>query len=71
MAKTPSYEMLAAIAGLTGRKPPIVNIPRIPLYPLAYAAETLARITGNEPFLTVDALKMASHHCSSLRPKPS
>lgn len=55
-------DMLAAIAGLTGRKPPTVNLPRGPLYPLAYAAEAIGRITGREPFITVDALKMASHH---------
>ncbi len=55
-------ELLAEIAGLTGRKPPTVNLPRGPLYPLAYAAEAVGRITGKEPFVTVDALKMASHH---------
>jgi len=55
-------EMLAAIAELSGRKPPTVNLPRAPLYPLAWAAEAVARITGREPFVTVDALRMASHH---------
>ena len=55
-------DMLAVIADLTGRKPPTVNLPRAPLYPLAMAAEAVARFTGKEPFLTVDALKMASHH---------
>ncbi len=55
-------DMLAAIAALTGRKAPTVNLPRAPLYPLAVAAEAVARITGKEPFLTVDALKMAGHH---------
>jgi dihydroflavonol-4-reductase len=55
-------EMLAAIAALSGRKAPTVNLPRGPLYPLAYAAEAIGRITGKEPFVTVDALKMASHH---------
>ena len=55
-------DMLAAIAGLTGRKPPTVNLPRAPLYPLAWAAEAVARFTGKEPFVTRDALKMASHH---------
>ena len=55
-------EMLAAIAKLTGRRPPTVNLPRAPLYPLAWAAETVARITGQAPFVTRDALKMASHH---------
>ena len=55
-------ELLAAIARLAGRKPPIVSVPRAPIYPLAYVAEALARITGKEPLLTVDALEMASHH---------
>ena len=55
-------EMLAAIADLAGRRPPTVALPRAPLYPLAMAAETVARLTGKEPFLTVDALKMSRHH---------
>jgi dihydroflavonol-4-reductase len=55
-------DMLAAIAELTGRKPPTVSLPRAPLYPLAWAAEAAALVTGREPFVTRDALKMASHH---------
>lgn len=55
-------EMLDVIAGLTGRKAPTINLPRAPLYPLAWAAEAVARITGKEPLLTRDALKMAAHH---------
>ena len=55
-------EMLAIIAALSNRKPPRVNLPRAPLYPLAYAAEAWASVTGREPFLTVDALKMSEHH---------
>jgi dihydroflavonol-4-reductase len=55
-------EMLASIAELTGRKAPTMNLPRAPLYPLAWAAEAVARATGNEPMLTRDALRMASHH---------
>lgn len=55
-------EMLAVIAELTGRKAPTVNLPRTPLYPLAWAAEAVAQITGKEPMLTRDSLKMASHH---------
>ena len=54
-------EMLAEIARLSGRRPPTVNLPRGPLYPLAAAAEAVARLTGKEPFLTVDALKMSRH----------
>jgi len=55
-------DMLAVIAQISGRKPPTVSLPRAPLYPLAYVAEAIAQLTGKEPFLTVDALKMASHH---------
>ncbi len=54
--------MLADIARLTGRRPPTVSLPRAPLYPLALATEAIAHLTGKEPFLTRDALKMASHH---------
>jgi dihydroflavonol-4-reductase len=36
-------------------------LPRAPLFPLAYAAEAVARLTGKEPFITVDALKMAKY----------
>ncbi len=53
--------MLALIAGEVGRKPPTVRLPRGPLFPLAYAAEAVASITGREPFITVDGLKMAKY----------
>jgi dihydroflavonol-4-reductase len=55
-------EMLAHIAALSNRRPPRLNLPRAPLYPLAHAAEAWATLTGREPFLTVDALKMSEHH---------
>jgi dihydroflavonol-4-reductase len=55
-------EMLAVIAQLSNRKPPRVSLPRAPLYPLAYAAEAFARLSGKEPFVTVDALRMSEHH---------
>ena len=54
-------DMLAEIARLSGRKPPKVNLPRWPLYPLAAMAEVIAQLTGKEPFLTADALKMSRH----------
>ena len=54
--------MLGAIARLTGRKPPTVSLPRAPLFPLAWLAELGGRITGREPFLTLDSLRMAAHH---------
>jgi len=54
--------MLGEIARMVGRKPPTVSLPRAPLFPLAWLAEQGARITGREPFLTLDALRMAAHH---------
>jgi dihydroflavonol-4-reductase len=54
-------EMLRTIAGLVGRRPPTVRLPRGPLFPLAWANERLAAITGKEPFLTLDGLRMAKH----------
>jgi len=55
-------EMLAAVAALTGRRAPTVGLPRAPLYPLAWAAEGVAWMTGKAPFISRDALKMAAHH---------
>jgi dihydroflavonol-4-reductase len=54
-------DMLGLIAPLVGRKPPRVRLPRAPLYPLAFGAEAFARLSGKEPFLTVDALKMSKY----------
>jgi len=54
-------EMLAGIARLTGRRPPTLALPRAPLYPLAALAEAAAHVTGREPFLTLDGLKMSRH----------
>ena len=54
-------QMLTDIAQMVGRKPPTVNLPRAPLYPLAVIMEAVGQITGKEPMLTRDALKMASH----------
>jgi dihydroflavonol-4-reductase len=54
-------QMLADIAGLVHRAPPRVKLPRAPLYPLAVLNETVARVTGREPFLTLDGLRMAKH----------
>jgi len=54
-------DMLADIARLAGRKPPRTRIPRAAAMPIAYAAEAIARITGREPFATVDGVRMAAH----------
>ena len=54
-------DLLAVIAQCTGRRPPRLRVPRQPLFPLAYAAEAIARLTGKEPFITADGLRMAKH----------
>jgi dihydroflavonol-4-reductase len=54
-------DMLADIARLVGRRPPTVKLPRTLLYPLAYGAEALASLSGVEPFLTMDGLRMSRH----------
>jgi dihydroflavonol-4-reductase len=56
----PLAEMLAEIANLAGRTPPRVRLPTAPLFPLAFVAEGIARMTGKEPFLTRDGLRMAA-----------
>jgi dihydroflavonol-4-reductase len=53
--------MLGDIAFLSGRRAPTLKLPRAPLYPLAWGAEAIARLTGKEPFLTVDALNMSRY----------
>jgi dihydroflavonol-4-reductase len=54
-------DLLAAIAGLSGRRAPRISLPRTPLYPLAYGAEAIARLTGKEPLLTLDGLRMSRY----------
>ena len=53
--------MLAAIAARTGRRAPTLSLPRGPLFPLAWAAEAVARVTGREPMLTADGLRLAKY----------
>jgi dihydroflavonol-4-reductase len=57
----PLKDMLGEIASLAGRKAPTINMPRAPLYPLAYAVETVAKVTGREPFMTIDGLRMSRY----------
>jgi dihydroflavonol-4-reductase len=55
------HELLAAIAGVTGRRAPRLKLPRTPLFPLAFGAQAIARLTGKEPLLTVDGLRLARY----------
>ena len=58
----PLRELLGTVARLTGRRKPWLRLPRAPLFPLAFGAEVVARLTGKEPLLTIDALRMSGHH---------
>ena len=52
-------DLLALIASVAGRKPPRIRLPNRAVWPLAAASETLARLTGIEPVVTRDHLRMA------------
>jgi dihydroflavonol-4-reductase len=52
--------ILREIARLTGGRPPRLKLPRAPLAPVALLNELLARITGKEPFLNREGLRLAA-----------
>ena len=52
-------DILAKIATIAGRKPPTVRLPIGPLMPVAKVMEGIARLTGGEPMMTGESLKMA------------
>lgn len=54
-------DMLIEIARRVGRRPPRIELPRRALFPLAWAAEGLAKLTGREPFVTADGLRLARY----------
>jgi len=52
-------DMLREIARQAGRAPPRLRLPRRLIFPIAYGAETIARFTGREPFVTTTGLRLA------------
>lgn len=52
-------ELLASVGAHLGRKPPGLKLPRAPLYPVAWIMERIGQLSGNEPQVTVDAIRMA------------
>jgi dihydroflavonol-4-reductase len=52
-------QILAEVAQLVGTRAPRVRIPYSVAYPVAVGAELVARVTGREPFITVDGVRMA------------
>jgi dihydroflavonol-4-reductase len=53
--------MLKDVAGLVGRRPPWIRLPWQAIVPVAWAAETMASITGREPLATLDGVYLARH----------
>ena len=52
-------EILAEVASAVGRRPPRLRIPHRALLPVAFGAELAARITGRDPFVTIDGVRMS------------
>ena len=55
-------EIIQTVTDYVGRTGPWLRLPRAPLYSVAWAAEMVARVTGREPVVTIDALRMAAKH---------
>jgi len=52
-------DILVEIAALAGRKPPRVRLPTGVVFPIAYVAEAVARVTGRPGRVTVEGVRMA------------
>jgi dihydroflavonol-4-reductase len=54
--------MLAEIARIVGRRPPRIRLPFAAVYPFAVATELWSGVSGREPFVTREGLRMARQH---------
>jgi dihydroflavonol-4-reductase len=52
-------EILAEVAQAVGRRPPWLRVPHGVLFPVAIGAELAARVTGRDPFVTLDGVRMS------------
>ena len=52
-------EILAEVAQAVGRRPPWLRVPHGVLFPVAVGAELAARVTGRDPFVTLDGVRMS------------
>ncbi len=52
-------EILAEVAHAVGRRPPRLRVPYAVAFSIAAGAELTARVTGREPFTTLDGVRMA------------
>jgi dihydroflavonol-4-reductase len=54
-------QVLLDIAEIVGRRTRPLRLPRGAVYPLAFGAEMFARVSGREPFVTIDGLRLARY----------
>ena len=54
-------EILGLIAEIDGRPGPKIKLPRSAIFPVAFGMEIAALLTGWEPMVTIDALRMAKN----------
>ena len=52
-------EILGEVSQAVGRRPPRLRLPHAALLPVAFGAEFAARLTGREPFVTLDGVRMS------------
>lgn len=52
-------EILQAVAQISGRRPPRLRLPPNVILPFAYLSEIWARLTGGEPRISVDGVRLA------------
>ena len=52
-------QILAEVARAAGTRPPGFRVPYALAYPAAVGAELMARLTGRDPFITLDGVRMA------------
>ncbi|HYZ39396.1 MAG TPA: hopanoid-associated sugar epimerase [Stellaceae bacterium] len=52
-------EILAEVSQAAGGRPPRLRLPHTMLFPVAIGAELTARITGREPLVTLDGVRMS------------
>lgn len=55
-------EILERVAQRTGRRPPVLRLPRWSLWPVAAVSEAWAHLTGRAPRATIAGIRMARRH---------
>lgn len=55
-------DIFAVVAEYTGRPPPRIKLPHGLIMPIAHCMEAIARVTGKEPRVTADGVRMARKH---------